>query len=135
MLSAFFNCPDMVYQIELFAYQTINSEYCHSILRKLRYYVGRKRLYLRNNWILYHDNAQPYTSVSTSKFIKDELLVVLPHSLCSPDLAHCNFWLFPILKKALCGKRFTTKKEICRMVKDFFKTIPWEEFEKTICSK
>ena len=36
--------------------------------------------------------------------------VTQPH--CSPDLAPCNFWLFPKLKSPLTGKRFQTIDKI-----------------------
>ncbi len=58
MLSAFFKYQGTVYQTGLPANQTINSEYYQFVLRKLRYYISRKRPHLCDNWILHHDNAR-----------------------------------------------------------------------------
>ena len=36
----------------------------------------------------------------------------VPHPLTSPDLALCDFWLFPKLKKNLWGCRYETIEEM-----------------------
>jgi hypothetical protein len=41
----------------------------------------------------------------------------MEHPLYSPDIAHCNFWLFPKLKNALTGQRFADIPDIqCNMI-------------------
>jgi hypothetical protein len=36
----------------------------------------------------------------------------LKHSPYSPDLAPCDFWAFPTLKRQLCRKRFSSDDEV-----------------------
>ena len=47
----------------------------------------------------------------------------IPHPPYSPDLAPCDFWLFPTLKENLRGSRFETTEEmkeaVMRVMKDF----------------
>ena len=44
---------------------------------------------------LLHDNAPAHTSAIVTAFLKKEKVTVLPHSPYSPDLAPCDFFLFP----------------------------------------
>jgi hypothetical protein len=39
-------------------------------------------------------------------------MAVIPHALYSPDLAPCDFFLFPKMKLKLKGRRFDTIEEI-----------------------
>jgi hypothetical protein len=39
-------------------------------------------------------------------------MVVIPHPPYSPDLAPCDFFLFPKMKLKLKGRRFDTTEEI-----------------------
>ena len=36
----------------------------------------------------------------------------LAHSLYTPDLAPCDFWLFPVLKDSLRGTRYENREEL-----------------------
>jgi hypothetical protein len=47
-----------------------------------------------------------------------------------PDLALCNFWLFPKLKTALKGHRFSDIANIQGHAMTTMKSIPEEEFQK-----
>ena len=48
----------------------------------------------------------------------------LPHPPCSPDLAPCDFWLFPKLR----GCRYETIEEIKEAVTKVIDTLTQEEF-------
>ncbi|KAG5340509.1 SETMR methyltransferase, partial [Acromyrmex heyeri] len=45
---------------------------------------------------------------------------LLPHPPHSPDLAPCNFFLFPNLKKWLDGKKFTANEEVIVETEAYF---------------
>ncbi|GBP57373.1 Histone-lysine N-methyltransferase SETMAR [Eumeta japonica] len=51
---------------------------------------------------------------------------LLPHPAYSPDLAPCDYYLFPNLKKWLGGKRFESNKEVVTETNAYF-----ESLEKT----
>jgi hypothetical protein len=60
------------------------------ILRRLRENVRRKspELWLKHNWLLHHSNAPFHTSVKTTAFVTNNMVIVPypPHSL---DLLFC----------------------------------------------
>ncbi|KAI6651270.1 Mariner transposase [Oopsacas minuta] len=62
--------------------------------------------------LLHHDNASLHTAIRTRESLENSGLEALPHRPTSPDLAPCNFWLFPRLKDQLRGRRFSTNEEL-----------------------
>ena len=52
----------------------------------------------------------------------------LPHRPYSPDLAPCDFWLFPKLKEKLRGCRYETIEEMKEAVKKVIDTLTQEDF-------
>jgi hypothetical protein len=61
---------------------------------------------------MHHDNAPCHTSLVTRQFLADTKITVCPHPSYSPDLAPCDFWLFPKIKLTMKGSRFDTIPEI-----------------------
>jgi hypothetical protein len=57
-------------------------------------------------WILYNDNAPALGAVTTNEFLAKHNIPSIPQSPSSPDLAPCDFFLFPTLKKTMKGHRF-----------------------------
>ena len=47
---------------------------------------------------LLHDNAPCHRASVVTDFLKEEKVKILPHPPSSPDLAPCDFFLFPRLK-------------------------------------
>jgi hypothetical protein len=66
---------------------------------------GRKRpeFWRNHNWLLHHNNAPAHTSLKTTEFVtnNNNNMVIIPYPPYSPDLADCNFVLFPKLKMNL----------------------------------
>jgi transposase len=56
--------------------------------------------------------------------------VVTPQPLYSPDMAPCDFFLFPKMKKTLKGRHFTSIYDIKSASLNELKTISKIEFEK-----
>jgi hypothetical protein len=54
----------------------------------------------------------------------------LDHPPYSPDLAPCDFWLFPELKTAFEGNRFSYINDIQGHATTILQSIPEEEFQK-----
>ena len=52
----------------------------------------------------------------------------VPHPPYSPDLAPCDFWLFPKLKEKLRGCRFETIEEMKEAVTKVIDTLTQEDF-------
>ena len=51
----------------------------------------------------------------------------VPHSPYSPDLAHCDFWLFPKLR----GCRYETIEDVKEAVTKVIDTLTQEDFRGT----
>lgn len=80
-------------------------------IRKKRPDVYRNDL---ENLLLHHDNAPAHTAQETQLTLDVMGLERLPHPPYSPDLAPCDFALFPQLKSHLRGIHFDGLKEIRR---------------------
>ena len=52
----------------------------------------------------------------------------VPQPPCSPDLAPCDFWLFPKLKEKLRGRRYETIEEMKEAVTKVTDTLTQEDF-------
>jgi len=56
----------------------------------------------------HHDNAPAHTAVLTQQFLAANKIPLIPHPPYSPDLAPCDFFLFPKMKLKLKGRWFDT---------------------------
>ena len=80
---------------------------------KLRERVRRKRPELwRNGWILHQDNAPAHNALSVKQFLATENIAVLEHPPYSPDLAPCDFYLFPKINSVLKGTHFVSVESV-----------------------
>ena len=55
----------------------------------------------------------------------------VPHPPTSPDLAVCDFWLFPKLKEKLRGCRYETIEEMKEAVTKVIDTFTQGDFHRT----
>jgi hypothetical protein len=53
-------------------------------------------------------------SLETTEFVTKNNMVIVPHPPYLPDLAPCDFALFPKLKTKMKGRRFETVSDIQR---------------------
>ena len=70
--------------------------------------------------ICHYDNAPAHTfAVATTKLV--ELgYELLPYPPYSSDLAPCNFFLFPNLKKSFAGQKFESNEEVIAAKEAYF---------------
>jgi hypothetical protein len=92
---------------------TVNSEYYNGFLERLRNDVRRKRPEKwANGFILHHDNPPCHTPLLVPQFLSNKSITVCSHPPYSPDLAACDFWLFPKVKMTVKSKRFESIQNI-----------------------
>ncbi|GFR59425.1 transposase [Elysia marginata] len=79
--------------------------------------------------LLLHDNAGPHKARATTQLLRELGIQVLPHPAYSPNLAPCDFWLFPILKDRLAGRKFDCTQGLTKAVNLELPTIPEEDYQ------
>ena len=79
---------------------------------KLRPAIRRKRPGLVNHVILHHDNAPVHTARQVTALLQFWGWEIIFHPPYSPDLAPCDFHIFPRMKESLRGRRFNSPEEI-----------------------
>ena len=128
LLTVFFDYHGVVHQEFSPQGRTVNKEYYLEVMRRLREAIRKKRpeLWKNNSWLLHHDNAPAHSSLLVHNFFAKNNTVIMLQPPYSPDLALCDFFLFPRLKRPMKG-RFATIEEIktesLRELKDIKKCI------------
>lgn len=132
MLIVFFYHEGVVHHEYAPKGQTINKEYYVEILKRLRDAVRRKRphLWSSGDWLLHHDNAPAHKSNLVQQFLAKHKISQLRQPPYSPDIAPCDFWLFPVMKKPLKGHRFDDKQTVEANATKALKAIPKTDFQE-----
>lgn len=121
MATVFWDSKGIIFIDYLEKGRTITGQYYAQLLDRFDDALKRKRPHLIKKKVLFHhDNAPAHSShVATAKLV--ELgYELLPHPPYSPDLAPCDFFLFPNMKKWLGGKRFTSNEEVIAETEAYF---------------
>ena len=92
--------------------QTVNQTFYLQVLDRLRNRVRRVRGEIAEKWFLHHDNAPSHKSLAVREFLAQNKITTLPHPPYSPDLAQCDFVLFPKLKTHLKEHHFGTVENV-----------------------
>lgn len=131
MLIVFFDYEGVVHHEYAPAGQTINKEYYVEILKRLHDAIRRKRphFWQTGDWLLHHDNAPAHASNLVQQYLSKHSVVQLRQPPYSPDVAPCDFWLFPRLKMPLKGHRFDDKKTVETNATNALKAIPITDFQ------
>ena len=110
--------------------QTVNKEYYVDALREFRKRFRRKRpaLFKSGQWHFHEDNTPVHNSILVTDYLTKMGINTVPHPLYSPDLAPCDFWLFPKLKEKLRGCHYETIEEMKKAVMKVIDTLTQEDF-------
>lgn len=131
MLIAFFDSKGIVHLEFIPQGQTVNQYVYKEVLQRLIRSVRDKRRdqWENGTWILHHDNAPTHKALSIRQFLAERQVAVLDQPPYSPDLAPCDFFLFPKLKGVIKGTRFPDVDAIKRAVTTELRRIPEEAFQ------
>ncbi|UYV78223.1 HSP90AB1 [Cordylochernes scorpioides] len=131
-LTVFFDCRGVVHHEFLPQGRTVNKEYYLQVMRNLREAIRQKRpdLWKNKNWLLHHDNAPAHTLLLVRDFLAKNNTLMMPQPPYSPDLAPCDFFLFPKLKRPMKGRRYATLDEIKKASEEELKKILKNDFLK-----
>ena len=106
--------------------QTINKEYCVEVLREFRMRSRRKKpaLFKSGQWHFHQDNAPVHNSILVTDYLTKMGINTVPHPPYRPDLAPCDFWLFPKLSDC----RYETIEEMKEPVTKVIDMLTQEDF-------
>ena len=133
MFAIFYNINGPVLQVAVPKGKSITGTfYKEKVLKKLKARIAKRRPGRGIKYMsLFHDNAPAQKSAIVVDFLKQEKVRVLPHAPYSPDLAPCDFFLFPRLKKHLSGKHFASRQALGSAVYQCMLGIPPSDYEKS----
>ena len=112
--------------------RTVTRAFCKNVvLKKLKAHFKRRRpktglKYFR----LLHDNAPAHKAHIVTEFLKSKKVNILTRPPFSPDLAHCNYFLFPQLKFPLSGKRCKSRNALRSAIYQFHMGVPIQDNER-----
>jgi histone-lysine N-methyltransferase SETMAR len=103
MLILFFNAKGLILQHLVPPGQTVSGQYYAIVLRRdFRNAVRKKRPdFSRKKLFLLQDNARPLMAKVAMDVLTEIGETPLEHPPYSPDLAPCDFWAFPTVKREL----------------------------------
>ncbi len=130
MIAAFFDIHGLIH-VE-FVTSKVTAEVYIDILMNLRDSIRQKRqqLWRDHDWILLDDNASVHTADDTEVFRRQVRMERGPHPPYSPDLAPCDFFLFPKLKSEMRGKRYANLPDLKRAVHSVFDSFSQEDWQE-----
>lgn len=133
MIASFFSASGHVATITLEDRRTVNSEWYTTqclpqVFQKIK--ENRPKASLRGI-CLHIDNATAHSAARTLEFLERSRVKLVGHPPYSPDLAPCDFFLFPEVKKKIRGRTFLTPEEaVAEFVKEV-EAIPKNVFRET----
>ena len=127
LMIPFFDSTGMIYMHWFPIGQTVNKEYYVEVLREFRKRFHRKRpaLFKSGQWHFHQDNAPVHTSILVIDYLTKMGIKTVPHPPYSPDLAPCDFWLFPKLR----GCHYETIEEMKEAVMKIIDMLTQEDFD------
>jgi hypothetical protein len=130
-LIAFFDVEGLVHQEFLPQCQTMNQTVHITVLQRLRDAFRRKRphKWSSGTWLLHYDNAP---CLSVREFLAKYSIPLVPHPPYSPDLAPCDFFLFPRLKSTPKRKLIQDVAEIQLNTTRQLQAIPKQAYQTCI---
>ena len=108
MLITFFDSRGLIHHKFVPQGQTVNQHFYQEVLERLmlRMQQVRCKQWENSAWLLHHDNAPAHKAPSVRQFLAKRQVTELSHLPYLPDMAPCDFCLFPKVKQVLKGSRF-----------------------------
>jgi histone-lysine N-methyltransferase SETMAR len=131
MLITFFDAEGLVHHEFLPQRQTMNQTVYITVLKRLRDAVRRKRphKWSSGTWLVHR--AMP-RGPECQGILGQAQQPRVPHPPFSPDLAPCDFFIFPKLKNTLKGKRFQDVADIQLNTTRQLQVIPKQAYQTCI---
>ena len=95
-----------------------------------RFLGKRPALFKSDQWHFHQDNAPVHNSILVTDYLTKMGIKTVPQPPYSPDLAPCDFCLFPKLKEKLRYSRSETIKEMKEVATKVIYTLTKEDFHE-----
>ena len=111
--------------------QAVNGKLYCKVLRRMRENVRCKwpEMWKNGNWLLHHGNAAAHTSL-VREFLTKKNMTTVPHPAYSPDLAPCDFYVFPKMKLWFNGRHFVSIEEVQAELQQVLNTLMPADFSE-----
>lgn len=127
MVASFFGKSGHYTTVSLENQRTVTAEwYINTCLPSVFDKIRDKRP--RSKIVLHHDNASAHSAKATDAYLKAENVELMTHPPYSPDLAPCDFFLFPKIKDKLRGLRFTSPEMAVNAFHEAINEVPKEDW-------
>ena len=132
LLTIFYDWKGIIY-FE-FTDHTVSADDYIATLGRFREHVRlyRPELWETGNWFLQQDNAPAHTATPTLAYFGENDLDLLNHPPYSPDLAPCDYFIFPCLKSTLRGRRFENIDALQNAVKQELRKMSREKIRASV---
>ena len=104
--------------------------YTTSVLPKNLLHIQSTARTRPRSQIQLHPVAAPHKARITLTYLDDNGIRLMEQPQYSPDLAPCDFWLFPKLKSAPAGKPFSRIQDLIKAVHSEMRAIPASEYRE-----
>lgn len=130
MVAAFFSRSGHLVTVPLQQHHTVTAQWYvnECVPQVLEAWCSRRPKTGVRGLLWHHDNAPAHTAAMTTNFLERSGVQLLPHPPYSPDLAPCDFFLFPKVKSQLKGRRFSSCQEAIAAYEEAVATIAPEEW-------
>jgi len=130
MATGFWDSQGVIYIEYLKKGKTVTGLYYAELLGRFAAELQNIRPHLAKKKVLFHhDNAPAHISALAKAKLVELGYELLPHPPYSPDVAPCDFFLFPNLKKSLAEQKLASNEEVVAATEAYF-----ADLEKTYFS-
>lgn len=130
MVATFFTITGHLVTVPLTERRTVNAEWYTTVCvpQVLQKWQEKRPRTGTRGLLWHHDNASAHTAARTVDMMAQNSIQLLPHPPYSPDLAPCDFFLFPFAKEKLRGTRFDNEDEACDAYLQILDEVPKEKW-------
>ena len=123
----FFDSTGLIFMHWVSTGQTVNKEYYVEVLREFRKrFLGKRpALFKSGQWHFHQDNTPVNNSILVTDYLSKLSIKTVPQPPYSPDLAPCDFCLFPKLR----GCQYETIEEMREAETKIIDTLAQEDFD------
>ena len=136
LMIPFFDSTGMIYMHWVSTGQTVNKEYYVEVLREFRkrFRHNRPALFVSGQWHFHQNNAPVHNSILDTDYLTRMGFKTLLQPPYCPDLAPCDFCLFPKLRGCHYGTIEEMKEAVTKVIDMLTQEKLLEQYNKCIAA-